>query len=932
MASSPLPGPSDILLASPSSAFQPDALSQPRPGHANLKPNQVGQVILYGIPIVSLVIDGQERLCLAQISNTLLKNFSYNEIHNRRVALGITCVQCTPVQLEILRRAGAMPISSRRCGMITKREAERLCKSFLGENRPPKLPDNFAFDVSHECAWGCRGSFIPARYNSSRAKCIKCSYCNMYFSPNKFIFHSHRTPDAKYTQPDAANFNSWRRHLKLTDKSPQDELVFAWEDVKAMFNGGSRKRALPQPGAHPACHPLSSVKAAAVAAAAAVAGGGGLLGPHLLGAPPPPPPPPPLAELAGAPHSHHKRPRFDDDDDSLQEAAVVAAASLSAAAASLSVAAASGGAGAGGGGAGGGCVTGVGAGAGAVAGAKGPRSYPVIPVPSKGSFGGVLQKFPGCGGLFPHPYTFPAAAAAFGLCHKKEDAATAAEALGGAGGAGAGPKAGLSGLFWPAGRKDAFYPPFCMFWPPRTPGGLPVPTYLQPPPQPPSALGCALGESPALLRQAFLDLAEPGGAAGSADAAPPPGQPPPVVANGPGSGPPPPGGAAGARDALFESPPGGSGGDCSAGSTPPADPGGVSGAGATTAGVGPAGARVPAPHHPHLLEGRKAGGGSYHHSSAFRPVGGKDDAESLAKLHGASAGAPHSAPAHHHHHHHHPHHHHHHTPQPPPTSRVLSATTPPAPPPPPPPPPLAPQPHHRGLLSPRRHQLQLPQRGQLRGRGGRGGGAGGGRGEPQTPRGRRGGGGRRDPDDDEEEDEETGVLLGDPLVGGGRFLQSRGLTEKGSSRDRAPTAAGAFPLALNSSRLLPEDGKLGDPGGSDLPPPPPPPLASQKASGGGDSSSSPGSPVHHPSLEEQPSYKDNQKTKENNQVILSTKDDNFSDKNKEHSFFITDSDASGGDFWRERSGRLGHTGGVNSQMTERGAEIHNQKSEYLVQG
>ena len=41
----------------------------------------------------------QERLCLAQISNTLLKEYSYNEIHNRRVALGITCVQCTPVQV-----------------------------------------------------------------------------------------------------------------------------------------------------------------------------------------------------------------------------------------------------------------------------------------------------------------------------------------------------------------------------------------------------------------------------------------------------------------------------------------------------------------------------------------------------------------------------------------------------------------------------------------------------------------------------------------------------------------------------------------------------------------------------------------------------------------------------------------------------------------
>jgi hypothetical protein len=65
---------------------------------------------------------------------------------------------------------------------------------------------------------------------------------------------------------------------------------------------------------------------------------------------------------------------------------------------------------------------------------------------------------------------------------------------------------------------------------------------------------------------------------------------------------------------------------------------------------------------------------------------------------------------------------------------------------------------------------------------------------------------------------------------------------------------GAFPLALNSSRLLQEDGKLGDSGGSDLPAPPPPPLAPQKASSSG--GSRPGSPVHHPSLEEEPSYKD----------------------------------------------------------------------------
>ncbi|KAF7667765.1 hypothetical protein LDENG_00046600 [Lucifuga dentata] len=412
-----------------SSSYQQDPLTPPRPSHLHsssssmsssssstssspLKPNQVGQVILYGVPIVSLVIDHNERLCLAQISNTLLKNYSYNEIHNRRVALGITCVQCTPVQLEILRRAGAMPISSRRCGMITKREAERLCKSFLGENAPPKLPDNFAFDVTHECAWGCRGNFIPARYNSSRAKCIKCSFCNMYFSPNKFIFHSHRTPDAKYTQPDAANFNSWRRHLKLTDKQPADELVFAWEDVKAMFNGGSRKRALPSSGHCPSMGPVKSLP--------------GSVMPHMMG--------PDL----GA----QKRARFEDEEDLDGD--------------SLSP-------------------------------RKMPRSYPVIPVPSKGF--GMLQKFPPTS-LFPSPYSFPA----FGLCQqKKEDSDGSAGQKG----------AGLSGLLWP-GRKDTFYPPFCMFWPPRAAGGIPVPTYLQPQP---GALS-SLTDSPS-LRQAFLDLTDP---------------------------------------------------------------------------------------------------------------------------------------------------------------------------------------------------------------------------------------------------------------------------------------------------------------------------------------------------------------------------------------------------------------------------------------
>lgn len=139
---------------------------------------------LFGEPLVCLTLNGEERLCLAQISTRLLRDYTYNEIHNRRVALGITCVQCSPRQLELLRRVGAMPLSSRRCGTITKREAQRLVESFLQHHlptAPPRLPDNFAFEVVHHCGWGCAGFFVPARYNSSRAKCVQCSFCHVSF-------------------------------------------------------------------------------------------------------------------------------------------------------------------------------------------------------------------------------------------------------------------------------------------------------------------------------------------------------------------------------------------------------------------------------------------------------------------------------------------------------------------------------------------------------------------------------------------------------------------------------------------------------------------------------------------------------------------------------------------------------------------------------
>lgn len=209
---------------------------------SNTVEKQVSTVFIRDLPMVSLNIEGKERVCLAQISNLLLNKFSYNEIHNRRVALGINCIQCTTSQLEALRNAGAMPTSSRRCGMITLKEAERLINSFLDESRPPSLPESFFFEVEHMCEYGCNGIFYPSRYNSSRAKCIRCMHCNLYFSPNKFIFHSHEKSNVIYKSTNNLNINSWRKHINLVNPENDEELHNAWEDVKSIFNSGKRKR------------------------------------------------------------------------------------------------------------------------------------------------------------------------------------------------------------------------------------------------------------------------------------------------------------------------------------------------------------------------------------------------------------------------------------------------------------------------------------------------------------------------------------------------------------------------------------------------------------------------------------------------------------------------------------------------------------------
>ncbi len=192
--------------------------------------------------LVALLETDYEFVCLAQLSVTLLKDFNYNQINNRRMSLGIEAVQCTAEQLELLKSACAAPCSMKRSGMIKRQDAERLVKSFLDDNQPLNLVKNLIIVVEHEFGWGCKGEFHTSLYNHSRAKCIRCLSCKIFLSPNKFTFHGHHRAGKTYNKRNTANLNLWRRHLKMINPTNDEIIRTTWDEIKASFHGFFLKR------------------------------------------------------------------------------------------------------------------------------------------------------------------------------------------------------------------------------------------------------------------------------------------------------------------------------------------------------------------------------------------------------------------------------------------------------------------------------------------------------------------------------------------------------------------------------------------------------------------------------------------------------------------------------------------------------------------
>uniref|UniRef100_A0A8D0HBN0 Ski oncogene n=1 Tax=Sphenodon punctatus TaxID=8508 RepID=A0A8D0HBN0_SPHPU len=220
------------------------------------------ETILEGETISCFVVGGEKRLCLPQILNSVLRDFSLQQINSVCDELHIYCSRCTADQLEILKVMGILPFSAPSCGLITKTDAERLCNALLYEGTyPPHCKKEFSstielelteksFKVYHECFGKCKGLLVPELYSNPSAACIQCLDCRLMYPPHKFVVHSHKALENRtcHWGFDSAN---WRSYILLsqdyTGKEEKARLGQCLDEMKEKFDYSNKyKRKAPR--------------------------------------------------------------------------------------------------------------------------------------------------------------------------------------------------------------------------------------------------------------------------------------------------------------------------------------------------------------------------------------------------------------------------------------------------------------------------------------------------------------------------------------------------------------------------------------------------------------------------------------------------------------------------------------------------------------
>ncbi|XP_034154061.2 SKI-like proto-oncogene b isoform X1 [Pangasianodon hypophthalmus] len=211
---------------------------------------------LEGESISCFSVGGELRLCLPQVLNTVLRDFSLQQINSVCDQLYVYCSRCNASQLHVLKVLGVLPAGAPSCGLITLTDAQRLCNTLLhpGDSVPagPRKDHRLAeeeereaeeaggFWVEHQCLGKCQGLFVPRLYAAPGAPCIRCSQCRQLFCPERFVMHSHRQPDKRtcHWGFDSAKWACYlqlgRRYHGTADEGKLEQLL---EAMKLKFGG-----------------------------------------------------------------------------------------------------------------------------------------------------------------------------------------------------------------------------------------------------------------------------------------------------------------------------------------------------------------------------------------------------------------------------------------------------------------------------------------------------------------------------------------------------------------------------------------------------------------------------------------------------------------------------------------------------------------------
>lgn len=225
------------------------APQQPAPLHPVLYvPDQSGcelfETELEWEKIACFMVGGEMRLCLPQILNTVLRDFTLTQINQVCDELRIYCSRCTPEQLDMLKHCQILPVTAPSCGLMTKTNAERLCFALLHRVPPPaaQVPGDavtFSFEVFHDVFGKTRGVCMPELYTEKFSACIQCVECKALFPPQRFVNHIHR-----FTGTNSCHWGykreNWKAYVKVSHGHPDyAEVVNLFETFKEQIDESS---------------------------------------------------------------------------------------------------------------------------------------------------------------------------------------------------------------------------------------------------------------------------------------------------------------------------------------------------------------------------------------------------------------------------------------------------------------------------------------------------------------------------------------------------------------------------------------------------------------------------------------------------------------------------------------------------------------------